>query len=115
MRRRFTFEHRRPAFVSGFADLGIELNAAEEIHAELASRLLSSTTREDVDLIVAVGADEVAHVLDHARDIYFHLTKHFDSLACILQGYIGGGGNHNCRGERNSLDQRQSYVACAWR
>src|SRR5258705_1244423 len=36
MRRVLAFKHRGLAFISGFANLWVELNAAEEIDAELA-------------------------------------------------------------------------------
>ena len=39
---------------------------------------------------MAMWANEVAHVLDHAHHVHFHLAEHFDGLARILQGDIRG-------------------------
>ena len=85
MRRVFPFEHRRLALVSGFADLGIELNAAEEVDAELPDGLLCSAARKNINFIVAMRTDKVAHVLDYASDINLHLAEHLDGLARVLQ------------------------------
>ena len=41
--------------------------------------------RKNVNLMLAMRADEVAHVFDHAHQIYFHLAEHFDGLASVLQ------------------------------
>src|SRR3954451_1731965 len=46
---RFSRKHSRFAFVTGFPDLRIELNATQEIHVELARGFFSPAAREDVD------------------------------------------------------------------
>src|SRR5438874_3404488 len=51
VRRVLTFQRRWLAFVSGFANLRIELNAAEEIYSKLPCGLLCPATREDVHLM----------------------------------------------------------------
>ena len=57
--------------VAAFANRLIDRNAAEERHAELGRHLLAAAVAEDVGLVLAVRADEVAHVLDDAerRDV----------------------------------------------
>src|SRR5208337_686796 len=84
MRRVLSLEHGRSAAVARFANLRIELDASEEGDAELLRRLFRAAAREDVDFVLAVRADEVAHVFYHADDIHFHLAEHLNGLARIL-------------------------------
>src|SRR6266436_256879 len=98
MRSGFPFQHRRSAFVPGLANFWIELNAAKEIHSELFRCLLCPAAREDVYLVMAVRAHEIAHVLDHAGDVDFHLAEHFYGFAGILQRNIRRRGDYNCGG-----------------
>src|SRR5713226_4222170 len=67
VRRIFAFEHCRLAGISGFADIGIELDVSQKRHAELAGSLLRSAARKNINLVTAVRANEVAHVLHHAH------------------------------------------------
>jgi hypothetical protein len=108
-------EHRGSATVAGFADIGIELDFPKVGNSKLLRRLLRPAARENIGLMIAVRADEVAHVLDHAYQIHLHLAEHFDGLAGILQRNIGGRGNYDRAGERNGLNQRQGYVSRARR
>ena len=82
--RAFAFENGGFAAVSGFADVGIELDVPQERNLELLRCFLSPAAGENIDLVTAMRADEVAHVLDHAYDIHLHLAKHFDGLAGVL-------------------------------
>ena len=67
--------------------------------------------REDVHFVLAVRAGEVAHVLNHADDVNFHLAKHFNRLARILQRNVGRRRDHNRAGQRHGLHQRKRNVA----
>ena len=73
------------AAVAGFADVGIELDFSEVGNSKLRRRLLRAAAGENVGLMIAVRAHEVAHVLDHADQIHLHLAEHFDGFARILQ------------------------------
>ena len=59
--------------------------AAEIGDVELFRSLFRSAAREDIDFVLAMRADKVTHVLDHADDVHLHLAKHLDGLARILQ------------------------------
>src|SRR5215469_12278268 len=108
--RGFTLQNGGRTLVAGFADLGIELNTAQEVGSKLACGLFSTAAGEDVDLMMAVWADEVAHVFDHACDVDLHLPEHFDGFTGVLERYIGRGGNYDGSRQRNGLDQRQGHV-----
>src|SRR5262252_10682626 len=104
--RGFTLQNRRLTLVAGFADLGIELDIAQEVDSKLAGSLFGAAAGEDVDFMMTIWADEVAHVFDHACDVDLHLAEHFYGLTGVLERYIGWGGNNDGRRQRNSLDQR---------
>ena len=84
MRRAFALEDRGFAAVTGFTNVWIELDISEEGNAELLRGLLCASAGKDVDLMIAVRTDEVAHVLNHAHKVNFHLPKHFNSFSSIL-------------------------------
>ncbi len=46
---------------------------------------LAAALGEDVDLVMAVRADEVTHVFDNAENIDLYLLKHLDRFASVLQ------------------------------
>src|SRR5436309_3304057 len=75
----------RTAGLPSSPNLRVELNATQEIHTELARRLLCPAPREDINLVVAMRANKVAHVFDHPGDIDFHLPEHLNGLAGILK------------------------------
>jgi hypothetical protein len=76
--------HRQPA-VAALADGRIQLDRAQKRHVELLGRALRAAARKDVDLLVAVRAGEVAHVLHNAQHLHVHLRKHLQSLARVLR------------------------------
>src|SRR5580700_10322085 len=84
MWRILAFENRGLATVPGLTDIGIELDVSQEGNVELLGRFLRAAARKNIDLVIAVRAHKIAHVLDHAYEIYFHLAKHLDRLASIL-------------------------------
>src|SRR5271166_5951715 len=63
MRRLVSFEYDRLAAVAALADVGIEFDVAQEWNAELRRGALAAALGEDINRLVAVRADEVAHVL----------------------------------------------------
>ena len=115
MGRAFAFQDSRRAAVTRSANFRIQFHASQKRYVELFGRLLCSATREDINFVLAMRADEVAHVLDHADDIHFHLAKHLDRFAGVLQGYVGWRRDHNRTGQRNGLNQGERYVTCTGR
>ncbi len=111
----FSGEHGGLAAVAGFADVGIELDFAQVGDSKLFRRLLRAAAGENIGLMIAVRANEVAHVLDHAHQVHLHLAEHFDGFARVLQRNVGRRGNHDRAGERNGLNQRQRHVSRARR
>src|SRR6185369_2437653 len=85
VRRVFALNHDWLTRVTRLTNIWIKFDVAEEGHAKLARGLFRSTLRKDVDFVIAVRADEVAHVLHHAYDVDLHLPEHLDGFACILQ------------------------------
>ena len=70
---------------------------------------------ENVDLVMAVRAGKVAHILDDAEHFDVDLREHLHSLARVLQADIAGRGDDHRAGQRNGLDQRDHHVAGARR
>src|SRR5580704_5165578 len=67
MRRILALEHDRLPAVSRLAHLRVKLDAPEESYAEVLRHLLRPTTREDIDLMIAMRTREITHILDHAH------------------------------------------------
>src|SRR5512141_504474 len=101
--------------VPTFANVGIEFDVAEELESKLFRRTLSTTFTEGIDLMIAMRAHEVAHVLDHADHFYLHLAEHLDGLARVLQRYVARRGDHDRSRHRHGLHQRDHDVSRAWR
>src|ERR1035441_4418731 len=80
MGRIFSLEHGWNAAVARFANLRIEFDVSEEGDVELFRRLFRAAARENVDFVLAMRADEVTHVFDHAYDVHLHLAEHLDGL-----------------------------------
>src|ERR1700722_14063392 len=91
--------------ISAFTNSRDEFDGTEERDFELRRRALGAASGEDVDLLMAVRASEVAHVLDDAEDFDIDLCKHLEGFACVLQADIAGRGDDNGSCKRNSLDQ----------
>src|SRR5437588_444499 len=104
MRRVLSLEHGRRAAVAGFANFRIELDASEKGDVELFRRLFRAAAREDIDFVLAMRADKVTHVFDHADDVHLHLSEHLNSLARILQRHIRWRRDHDSAGQGNSLN-----------
>src|SRR5262245_40853293 len=78
---------RKPA-ISTFANRRDKLDRSKKGNIELLGRALRSALRKDVDLLMAVRAGEVAHVLDDAEDFDIHLMKHLQRLPRVLEAYV---------------------------
>src|SRR5882762_7090711 len=115
MRRIFALEYGWRSTIASLADFGIEFHASKKRNVELLCGLFGPTTRKNVDFMLAVRADEITHVFDHADDVHLHLAEHLDGLARILQRNIGRRRDHDCAGQRNSLNQRERNVASSGR
>ena len=59
----------------------------------------------------AVGADEAAHVLDHAEGADVDLVEHRDRLARVEQAHLLGRGDDHRPGERDELAEAERRVA----
>src|SRR5581483_803767 len=111
VRGAFPFEHNRMAGIATSADIRVQLHPAEERQAELLGGPFASAFGKNVNLGVAVGTNEVTHVLHQADDFDLHLAEHLDGLARVLQRNVTGGGDHDRAGNRDGLDERDSHVA----
>src|SRR5262245_27236193 len=115
MRGVFAFEDCRPAAVAALADVWIEFNGSQEGNAELLRRPRYSTFRKDVDLMVAMRTDRVAHVFHQAENVYASRAEHLDGLAPVLKRNIRRSRDHYSSGERNGLEKRDDHVSGAGR
>src|ERR1035437_9638647 len=99
-------EHDWLAAVATLANVGIEFDAAEKRHPELLRGARPAALGEDVNLVLAMRADEETHVLHDADDVHLHLLKHLEGFARVLQRYVARRGDHDCARQRHSLHQR---------
>jgi hypothetical protein len=76
------------AAIGGGADVEMERDLAQERHAELVGFLAGAAMAEDLRALAALGAEEVAHVLDDAEHRHRDLAEHAQSLAGIDQGDV---------------------------
>src|SRR5215831_10573418 len=111
MGRVLPFKDDRFATVAGLANFGIERDASEKRDLEPLRHQLGAAAREDIGLVLAVRAHEVAHVLDHAGHVDLHLAEHLNRLTRVLERNIRRSRDHHGTGQRHSLHQRQCYVA----
>ena len=86
--------------------LGHPAGTAQEIDAKLAGSLLRSAAGEDINLVMAMGANKVAHVFDDPGNVNLHLPEHLDRLARVLQRNVGRRGYNDCCRQGNGLDKR---------
>src|SRR5271156_1244224 len=73
--------------VAANAYLRIDLNFTQKWHTEILGHMLAFAMAKYVNAPLAMRAIEVAHVLDHAKNLDVHLAKHFDGLAYIRKGH----------------------------
>src|SRR5581483_2253885 len=74
-------QYHRMSAIAALPYVGIELDISQERDAELPRSEFAATLREHVDLVVAMRADEVAHVFYQPEDVDLHLPEHFNCLA----------------------------------
>src|SRR5262249_2350896 len=75
----------RMAAVGGLADREVGRDSAEELGAELLGFPAGAAMAEDVAALAAMGAEEIAHVLDDAEHGHVDLAEHVEALARIEQ------------------------------
>ena len=103
------------AAIAAFADGGDEFDGTEKGNVELRRGALGAALGEDVDLVMAMRAGEVAHVFDDAEDFDVDLGEHLEGLAGVLQADVAGRGDDDGAGERHGLHQGDDHVAGAGR
>src|ERR1700683_5515372 len=62
---------------------------------------------------MAMGACEVAHVVDAAKHFDVDLREHLEGLARILEADVAGRRNDHCAGEGHGLNERDDHIAGA--
>src|SRR6185436_4999183 len=75
----------------------------------------AAAVAEDLGALLAVAADEVAHVLDHAEQRDVELAEHADGLAHVGDRDALRRGDHDRARHRHALGHRQRHVAGAGR
>src|SRR5258708_991359 len=73
--RRWIEDDDRLAAVAADDDLRVDRDLAEKWNAEELGGPAAATVAEDLFALAAVAADEIAHVLDDAKDGHVHLSK----------------------------------------
>ena len=76
---------------------------------------VATARAEDVVLVAAVGADEAAHVLDHAERADVDLAEHRDRLARVEQAHLLRRRHDHRARQRDELAERERGVAGARR
>ena len=94
---------------------GTSGNFAQEGRAQFFRRLARAAMAEDVMGMAAIGADEHAHILDHAQDRHLGLLEHGDALAGVDQGDVLRRGDDHRAFQRHALGDGELGVAGARR
>src|SRR5579883_851019 len=74
--------------VGGLADRHVEGELAEELGAEPLRLAARAAMAEDVAALAAMGAEEIAHVLDDAEDRHVDFAEHVEPLARVEERYV---------------------------
>ena len=93
----------------------MQRHAAQEGDAELLGLQLGAAVAEDVGALAALGADEVAHVLDDAEHRHVHLAEHVEALAGIDQRQVLRRRDDDGARQRHLLRHGELHVAGAGR
>src|SRR4029077_12323510 len=93
------------AGVAADADLRVNLDFAEEGHAEGLGHVLAFAVAEDGDAFVLRRAIEAAHVLDEDEDFNVDLAEHFDGFADVGEVDDGGRGDDDGAADGDALNQ----------
>ena len=107
--------HHRPACVRGLPDRHRKRHFAEKRRADPCGFVTGAAVTEDIVPTAAIGADEVAHVLDDAEHRHADLVEHVEPLAGIDQRQILRRRHDHRAGQRHILRHRQLCVAGAGR
>src|SRR5882762_7057771 len=83
----FGYDDGMPTVGRG-ADVEMQRDLAQERDAEFVGLLARAAMAEDFRALAAMGAEEVAHVLDDAEHRHGDLAEHAQSLARIDQGDV---------------------------
>src|SRR5690606_37987126 len=83
-------EYDRLPHVSPFPDCCFQRNSTQKWDIVFLAGPHSPAMAENVSTFFAMGANEVAHILDDPEDIYVHLPEHHDSLPGIRKRHILG-------------------------
>jgi len=105
----------RPAAVGGLADRGVERDLAEEVAAHLLRRRARAAMVEDIGALAAMGAAEIAHILDDPEDRHVDLAEHVETLAGVEQGDVLRRRDDDRAGQRRLLHQGELRIAGARR
>ena len=103
--------HDRSPVAIGAADARVERHRAEERQLVAGGKVASTAGSEDVGALVAVRADESAHVLDDAEHRHVELAEHLDAAAHVGERHILRRRADDCPGHRHALREAQLHVA----
>src|ERR1700683_4025955 len=95
------------------ANLRINLDFTKKGYAEIFRHVLAFAVAEHIDAAFAMRAVEIAHVLDHTKNLDIHLPEHFDGFADVSKRDDGRRGNHYRASDRNTLNKRELNVTRA--
>jgi hypothetical protein len=93
----------------------MQRDLAEEGHAQALSLFARAAMAEDFGPLAAMGAEEIAHILDDAEHGHLDLAEHVETLAGIEQGDVLRGRDDDRAGQRNPLGEAELGVARAGR
>src|SRR2546430_176093 len=88
-------QYQRFTLVASLPQLGIKLNRAQKWHPKLLGGSLPTTFGKDINLVLAMRANKMTHILDDSKNIHLQLFEHLNRFAGVLQRHIGRGANHN--------------------
>ena len=111
-----TLQHTNQQLISTLDEvIQIQRDGAQEGDLVVFGQFFTATLLEQVDLLVAVGADQAAHVLHHAQDPAFGDLQEIDGLAHIGQRDLLRRGHHDALGVGYGLEDGHMLVAGPWR
>ncbi len=106
--------YRHPA-VAAFADLGENRQPREQFHRFSVGHALATAGAKEIIALAAVGALEVAHVLDHAEQRTMDLAEHAHGTQGVGERNLLRRADDNDTVEGNQLRERELGVAGAGR
>ena len=82
--------------VAGLGNLGIHGYGTEKWHRQVLSHAPAATGTQNGGDFSALGADEAAHVFNHAQHWQLELLAEVDGFAHVDGGDLLGGGDNHC-------------------